>query len=213
MSSGILTRKPFKTNKKNLLWNDGAFPWFKKIQTPALSTKDAPTLVSHPNETPRKRRHADFHYTSTQVNLVNKMTYLCRSNTMAMSVDNKNKVKVGIPATSRHTNIRTFHLLDHASNYHDHDFPNPNSKLVPAGYQILRHELKRSRSLSPLKRKREVHWRRCLSETRTPIENKAAVWWITSATIPLPCYRKHECNACKSSVKPNKTKANFKANC
>ena len=25
--SGILTRKPVKTNKKNLFWNDGAFPW------------------------------------------------------------------------------------------------------------------------------------------------------------------------------------------
>ena len=91
--------------------------------------------------TKEKTTHADFHYTSAQVNLVNEMAFLCRTNTLAMSVDNKNKVEVGIPATSRRTNIRTFHLLDHAPNYFDHDFPNPNCKLVPAGYQILRHEV------------------------------------------------------------------------
>ena len=117
--------------------------------------------------TKEKITHRDFHYTSAQVNLVNEMAFLCQSNTLAMSVDNKNKVEVGIPATSRRTNIRTFHLVDQAPNYHDHDFPNPNSKLVPAGYQILRHELKRSRSLSPPKRNGGAsRRRRCFSETR-----------------------------------------------
>ena len=96
--------------------------------------------------------------------------FLCKSNTLAMSVDNKNKVVVGIPATSCRTNIRTFHLVDQAPNYHDHDFPDPNSKLVLAGYQIIRHKLKRSRLLSPPKRNGEPSRRqRCFSETRNKL--------------------------------------------
>jgi len=111
--------------------------------------------------TKEKHNHPDFHYTCSQVNLVNQMAHLCEQNTLMMSVDNKNKVEVGIPATSRRTNIRTFHMVDQAPIYNDHDFPNPNAKLVPAGYQILRHSLKRRRSVSPprilkVKRKRSL---------------------------------------------------------
>jgi len=89
------------------------------------------------------------------------MAHLCEQNTPMMSVDNKNKVEVGIPATSRRTNIRTYHMVDQAPIYNDHDFPNPNAKLVPTGYQILRHSLKRRRSVSPprilkVKRKRSL---------------------------------------------------------
>ena len=91
------------------------------------------------------------------------MASLCESNTLAMSVDNKNKVEVGIPATSRRTNIRTFHLLDQAPDYHDHDFPNPNSELVPAGYEILRHAMSRSRSLSSPSKKKQTVCMRCYS--------------------------------------------------
>ena len=116
--------------------------------------------------TKEKKTHPDFHYTSAQVNIVNEMAFLCKSNTLAMSVDNKNKVEVGIPATSRRTNIRTFHLVDQAPDYHDHDFPNPNSKLVPAGYEILTHKITRSRSLSPSRKIKPNIRRRCYSETR-----------------------------------------------
>ena len=118
--------------------------------------------------TKEKTTHKDFHYTSSQINIVNEMAFACGENTLAMSVDNKNKVDVGIPATSRRTNIRTFHLVDQSPDYHDHDFLNPNAKLVPAGYQILRPEIRRSRSLSIPKRKsHETKRRRCLSENRT----------------------------------------------
>ena len=113
--------------------------------------------------TKEKAIHPDFHYTCSQVNLVQEMAHLCKENTLAMSVDNKNKVEVGIPATSRRTNIRTFHLVDHSPVYNDHDFPNPNSKLVPAGYQVLRHHINRRRSLSP-PRKHVIRRKRTLSE-------------------------------------------------
>ena len=48
--------------------------------------------------TKEKITHVDFHYTCAQVNIVNEMAHLCSSSTLAMSVDNKNKVDVGIPA-------------------------------------------------------------------------------------------------------------------
>jgi len=98
-----------------------------------------------------KKTHEDFHFTCSQVNLVNEMAYFCKENTLSLSVDNKNKVEVGIPATSRRSQIRTFYLSEDSPNYNDHDFPHSKCKLVPAGYQILRHKTQRSRSLSPRK--------------------------------------------------------------
>jgi len=105
------------------------------------------------------------------------MAHLCKQNTLSLSVDNKNKVEVGIPATSRRANIRTFHLTNQAPIYNDHDFPNPNSKLVPAGYQVLRHPVLRSRSLSPpaqklVKRKRSLSEGECFTRTEERTEDK-----------------------------------------
>ena len=65
---------------------------------------------------------ADFHYTWTEVNLVNEMAELCRNNTLSL------------PATSQRSQIWTFYLKDDSPNVHDHD---RNCKLVPAGYQIF----------------------------------------------------------------------------
>ena len=99
-----------------------------------------------------KRTHNDFHFTCSQVNLDNEMSTLCKENTVSLSVDNKNKVEAGIPATSRRSKIRTFYLAESSPNYNDHDFPYANSKLVPAGYQLLQNRITRSRSLSPPRR-------------------------------------------------------------
>ena len=88
---------------------------------------------------------------------------MCEKNTLALSVDNKNKVEVGIPATNRRSKIRTFYMIKESPNYNDHDFPHSNAKLVPAGYQILRNKITRSRSLSP-KRKFPSLRKRSLSE-------------------------------------------------
>ena len=62
--------------------------------------------------TKEKISHKDFHYTCAQVNIVNEIACPSCSTTLAMYVDNKNKVKVGIPATSCRTAIRTFHMVD-----------------------------------------------------------------------------------------------------
>ena len=113
-----------------------------------------------------KKVHPHFQYTCSQVNLVNEMAHLCEKNTMCMSVDNKNKVEVAIPATSRRSKIRTFHLINQAPNYNDHDFPNPNCKLVPAGYQTLLPKFNRSRSLSPRKSPKFIHKRSYSEETK-----------------------------------------------
>lgn len=77
------------------------------------------------------------------------MSELCFKNTLRFSVDNKNKIDVGIPAVNRRSKLRTFHLTSDAPNYNDHDYPNPNCKLVPAGYQVLKERKTRSNSLSP----------------------------------------------------------------
>ena len=136
----------------------------KKTCTSRLYKSLVNARVLPKRNTKEKKTHQDFHYTSAQVKFVNEMAL----NTLAMSVDNKNKVDVGIPATIRRTKIRTFHLVDQGPNFYDHDFPNPNSKLVHAGYEIFRHEIKRFRSLSPPKRTlyNITTKRRCLSETR-----------------------------------------------
>jgi len=76
---------------------------------------------------------------------------MCQENTLHLSVDNKNKVEVGIPATSRRTHIKTFHMIKASPDYYDHDFPNRNCKLIPSGYQILCQKTNSSRSLSPPK--------------------------------------------------------------
>ena len=73
--------------------------------------------------------------------MVNEMAHLREENTLSLSMDNKNKVEVGIPATSHRSKIRTFYLTKDSPNYNDHDFPHANSKLVPAWYQVLRHRI------------------------------------------------------------------------
>ena len=112
-----------------------------------------------------KKIHPYFHYTNSQVNLVNEMATLCSDGTLCLSVDNKNKVEVGNPAANRRTQIRSFYLENDAPNYNDHDFPYRNSKLTPAGYQILKPRLERSRSLTVQSRRSTTIRRRCFSES------------------------------------------------
>lgn len=100
------------------------------------------------------------------MNLVNQLAAICSENTILLSVDNKMKVEIGNPATSRRSQIRRFFLVEDAPNYCDHDFPLRNSKLVPAGYQWRVKKLKRSRSVSPVHKKCISHRRkRSLSVT------------------------------------------------
>ncbi|XP_064619462.1 uncharacterized protein LOC135482911, partial [Lineus longissimus] len=54
-----------------------------------------------------------------------------------LSSDDKNKVNVGTLAVSRYIQIRKIFPTSDRPNYHDHDFPEPNSKLNPSGYLML----------------------------------------------------------------------------
>ena len=137
-------------------------PWKKTLQARRYKGLISARVPPKRN-TKEKITHTDFHYTCCQVNLINEMAFMCEKNTLALSVDNKNKVEVGIPATSRCSKIRTFYMIEESPNYNDHDFPHSNAKLVPAGYQILWNKMTRSRSLSP-KRKFPSLRRRSLSE-------------------------------------------------
>ena len=56
-------------------------------------------------------------------------------------------------------------MVGQAPIYNDHDFPNPNCKLVPAGYQILRRRLTRSRSVSPSRMPKTIKRKRTFSES------------------------------------------------
>ena len=82
---------------------------------------------------------------------------------MSLSCDNKNKIDIGIPAVSRRNQIRTFHMNDAAPNLPDHDFPFKNSRLTPAGYYILTQNSKRSKSVSPVRKLRNISKKRSLS--------------------------------------------------
>ena len=113
--------------------------------------------------------HRDCHYTCSQVNLVNEMTCYSPHGTVYLSVDNKNKVAVGNPTTSRRANIRKFYLVPNAPNYNDHDFPHRKAKPVPAGYQLLTTNPSRSRSVSPRRRRQYVR-KQALSESSIQIK-------------------------------------------
>ena len=116
------------------------------------------------NNSGERRTHVDFHFTSAQINYLNQMATLFSNNTIKLSVNNKNKVEVSNPAVNRRIQLRTFHLIPDAPIYNDHDFPYRNSKLTPAGYQILKNKPIRSRSLSPTKSRFKVRNKRSLSE-------------------------------------------------
>ena len=95
--------------------------------------------------------HADFHYSSAQVNFVGELAELFSDETIAISADDKNKVNVGTLAVSRHFSINNIFATNDQPNYPDHDFPYTNAKIVPAGYLVLKSRNRRSRSLSPRK--------------------------------------------------------------
>ena len=73
-----------------------------------------------------KQVHSDFHYTCSQINIVNEMAILCSTGAVRLSVDNKNKINVGTLADDRRCKINIFRLVHDSLNYNDHDFPFKN---------------------------------------------------------------------------------------
>ena len=84
-----------------------------------------------------KAEHKDLHFTMAQVGYVNELFELFHEETARISVDDKNKVNVGTLAVSRFFHISKFFPINDAPNYGDHDFPYPDSKIVPSGYLVM----------------------------------------------------------------------------
>ena len=101
-------------------------------------------------ENTRRSNHKDAHHCNSLVNLV--MEFGQKFNASMYSCDDKNKIMVGenTPAIGRHLKIRAFFMQGDSPNYMDHDFPLPNSKVIPSGYMKLQH--KGARILKPISR-------------------------------------------------------------
>lgn len=104
----------------------------------------------------RSKTHTDTHFCRTQVNYCMEFTSKFNTEATSFSCDDKNKVNVGenTPAVSRYHHIGKFFMTGDSPNFCDHDFPIPNSKIVPSGYMELKPkysttQTRRSRSMSP----------------------------------------------------------------
>ena len=82
--------------------------------------------------------HVDLHFTIAQVNYANELFELFPDECVQISVDDKNKINVGTLAVSRFFQINRFFPANDRPNYHDHDFPYANSKIVPSGYLVMK---------------------------------------------------------------------------
>lgn len=128
---------------------------------------------------PPKRNHMtlskqkDFLFTCAQVNFVSELSEMLVDETVALSADDKNKLNVGTLAVSRYFNIGKMFMTDDQPNYPDHDFPYSGAKLIPAGYLLLKSRFRRSRSVSPQRKRSSVHIRRRSSSQRplSPLES------------------------------------------
>lgn len=78
----------------------------------------------------------DSHAYSARVRLVREFAAFYSKNVLILSCDNKNKVNVGVLATSRMQKINRFFCVDDNPDYNDHDFP-LGYKITPMGYMIL----------------------------------------------------------------------------
>ena len=81
----------------------------------------------------KRKHHEDQHFCNSQVNQVMEFGIDHSESVDMWSCDDKNKVLVGenTPAVARQLQIRSFFMTDDAPNYTDHDFPLPNSKIIP----------------------------------------------------------------------------------
>lgn len=87
----------------------------------------------------RRTHNPNDHYYSARVRYCMEAASMFGDVSMVLSVDNKNKIKVGstTPAVDRRINIRRIFPSEDAPNYLDHDFPNPGYLLTPSGYMEM----------------------------------------------------------------------------
>ena len=84
--------------------------------------------------------HGDDHYCKAQIKTVINFVSIIAQNhnikdqCLLLSIDDKSKVKIGVPAVSRHVKLRKFFDLSNPPQTPDHDFPFGKKYLiVPSG--------------------------------------------------------------------------------
>jgi len=94
--------------------------------------------------------HDDDHYAKAQVKYL--MAYLSmidNNDTLLLSIDDKAKLKLGIPSISHHVKSRKYFVKDLGPQTSDHDFPIDNGMLlVPSGIINLPSLFKKSLRIS-----------------------------------------------------------------
>ncbi len=112
-----------------------------------------------------EHEHEDLHFERSQLSYIAEASSRYEKDVIMVSVDDKNKINVGILAVSRYHQISRFFMADDQPQYSDHDFPYPNSKIIPSGYLILKNPENckkvrcRSRSLNRSTRVRKTSLR------------------------------------------------------
>lgn len=83
-----------------------------------------------------RKKNDNAHFYSARVKYCLEAASMFSDISIVMSVDNKNKVKVGstTPAVDRRISVRRIFPLDDAPRYLDHDFPTPGYLITPCGY-------------------------------------------------------------------------------
>lgn len=95
----------------------------------------------------KSKEHQDIHMSCTQICYASELSSLFEDECVSLSCDDKCKINVGTLAVSRYFQHNKFFHLTEKPDYPDHDFPHPDSKLVPSGYMVLTNRKERSTSL------------------------------------------------------------------
>ncbi|XP_033126527.1 uncharacterized protein LOC117124406, partial [Anneissia japonica] len=87
-----------------------------------------------------RKEHIDAHFCASWVRYRIEMAAQFADECILMSCDNKNKIKVGTQAVSRHFKVTCYFSSNDEPNYDDHDFPYGGYLITPCGYMFLTQE-------------------------------------------------------------------------
>ncbi|XP_077867443.1 uncharacterized protein LOC144356671 [Saccoglossus kowalevskii] len=112
----------------------------KRFKASALYTADIDAKIPKTSTNNQRKLDENSHFYFTQVKYCMELASKYAESCVAISCDNMNKVKIGVPAVSRyHQQTRYFPRRD-TPDFNDHDFPNPGYLITPAGYMLLKTE-------------------------------------------------------------------------
>jgi hypothetical protein len=79
----------------------------------------------------------EYHYCHAQVKLVLELFFKFSHSSMVLSYDNKNRVKIGLPAVSRLNKAKRWFMESDRPKLPTHDYPKP-FKIIPSVYLELK---------------------------------------------------------------------------